>query len=587
MGTMSRVLLGAAIGNCVHVAGVVHFLDLAVQEGYDTIFLGPAVPVDELFRKIEKFRPDIISVGYRLTPANVKPLLMEIAHSREQLDYRPRWTFGGTKPVADIARSFGFFDFISDGYDDIQDSLRYLRGGKQKKDAQSYGTTLTERIRTSYPYPILRHHFGLPTVGETCEGIKEIAEAKILDVISLGPDQNAQQFFFKPWKMKREFDGAGGTPVRTREDFIRLKEASRRGNYPLMRCYSGTEDVLAYAGLLKETIGNAWTAVPLFWYNELDGRGSRPLEVSIREAQQMIRWHADQNIPVEINEPHHWGLRDAHDVIPVAAAYLSAYNAKKLGVRNYVAQYMFNNPSGLSFSMDFARILAMIEMVESLENPDFHTYRETRAGLPLFHADEAVAKGQLAATTFMQMAVRPHIVHVVGFCEADHAANARNVIESCKIVKGVIRHTMGEHFSMEKDEKIAARKKELISEAKVLLDFLRNTFQDYEDPLANPEVLVQCVKCGYLDAVHIVKNEKFRGSLATKFVDGKCVAFDKATGKVLNENERLEKLKYEQKRTHSGIGRRASGACHGGAPVPVGRKDQALESVRGSYPGDS
>ena len=101
--------------------------------------------------------------------------------------------------------------------------------------------------------------------------------------------------------------------------------------------------------------------------------------------------------PVEINEPHHWGLRDAHDVIPVVAAYISAYNAKKLGVRNYIAQYMFNNPSGVSLTMDFARVLAMIDMVESLEDETFKTYRQTRAGLPLFVVDKYVAKGQLAA----------------------------------------------------------------------------------------------------------------------------------------------------------------------------------------------
>ena len=62
-----------------------------------------------------------------------------------------------------------------------------------------------------------------------------------------------------------------------------------------------------------------------------------------------MRWHAERGIPVEANEPHHWGLRDAHDVIPVVMAYLSARNAKKAGVRHYVSQYMFNVPNSLSF----------------------------------------------------------------------------------------------------------------------------------------------------------------------------------------------------------------------------------------------
>ncbi len=539
---MKKKILGASIGNCVHVAGVVHFLSLAEQEGYDTLFLGPAVTTEKLFEKIQVYKPDMVGISYRLTPQNVRPLFDEIFLKAKALDYSPIWIFGGTKPVADIAKEYNRFSFISDGFDDINDSIRFLRGDQLGTTAAAYEKTLNQRIKNSYPYPILRHHFGLPDLEETIKGIEKIADAKVLDVISLGPDQNAQQFLFQPDKMEERFDGAGGVPIRGEEDFIRLKQASQRGNYPLMRCYSGTEDVFQYAKILLKTIDNAWTAIPIYWYSELDGRGTRPIEVSIAEAQKLIKWHAEQGIPVEINEPHHWGLRDAHDVIPVVAAYLSAYNAKKLGVKDYVAQYMFNNPNGLSFSMDFAKILAMIEMVESLEDEGFRTYRETRAGLPLFSADPYVAKGQLAASTFMQMAVKPHIIHVVGFCEADHAASAEDVIESCKIVKGVIRHTMGEEFSMQQDKKIKDRKEELISEAKFLLNFIRDYFSDCEDPLMSPEVLSECVKKGFMDAVHIVKNEKFRGNLNTKFFNGKCVAYNKETGEVLSEQMRLEQL---------------------------------------------
>ena len=578
---MKKLILGGSIGNCVHVAGVAHFLNLAEKEGYRVIFLGPAISIDTLFNKIKELRPEMVSVGYRLTPSNVIPLLDEIDERRKSLPYNPIWTFGGTKPVADVARKYEFFDFISDGYDDINDSIRFLRGDTRGKSTVSYGNDLISRIEKNYPYPVLRHHFGLPSVEETAQGIREIAEAKVLDVISLGTDQNAQQFFFKQEKMKKDFDGAGGVPVRSAEDLYRLKEASKRGNFPLMRCYSGTEDVFQYAEMLLETIDNAWTAIPLCWYNELDGRGDRTLEVSIKEAQELIKWHAQKNIPVEINEPHHWGLRDAHDVIPVAMAYISAYNAKKAGVKNYIAQYMFNNPSGLSFSMDLAKVIAMIEMVESLEDDNFKIYRETRAGLPMFHADEAVAKGQLAASTFMQMVVKPHIIHVVGFCEADHAADARDLIESCKIVKGVIRHTLNDNFSIEKDEKIRTRVSELKSEAKYLLDFICREFAESEDPLADPVVLSESIKRGYIDAVHIVKGKKFRGNLATRFLEGKCVAYDKKTGKILNEKERLEGLKNEEKRTHISSRRRPSGIGNGSSFVAVRRKSETVESIKG------
>ena len=544
---MSKRIIGASIGNCVHVAGIVHFLDLAAQEGYETIFLGPAVEIEKLFQNIQMYRPQMIDIGYRLTPENVTPLLDEISVRAEKLDYKPIWVFGGTKPVSDIAKTYKLFSFVSDGYDDINDSIAFLRGKRMVEGKENYADNLIERIQESHPYPILRHHFGLPSLEDTIEGIGEIAKAKVLDVISVGPDQNAQQFFFHPNDMKEEYSGAGGVPVRTEEDFRTLKSASKCGNYPLMRCYSGTEDVFEYAKMLVDTIDNAWTAIPLFWYNELDGRGTRTIERSLEEAQRLIRWHAERHIPVEINEPHHWALRDAHDVMTVAAAYVSAYNAKKLGVEHYIAQYMFNVPHGLQFSMDLARVLAMMEMVESLASDTFHIYRETRAGLPLFSADEAVAKGQLAASTFMQMAVKPHILHVVGYCEADHAAAAKDVIESCKIVKGVIRHTLNDRFSMELDKRIAERKDKLLREAKYLLDFVCKEYSRYADPLANPAVLADCVKRGIFDAVHIVKNKKFKGTLHTRILDGCCEAIDVFTGKCMPEEERLHRILMGEK----------------------------------------
>lgn len=538
---MSKKIIGASLGNCVHVAGVVHFLDLAKQEGYETKFLGPAVSVEKLFSYLKEEKYDVVGISYRLTPDNVVSLLDEVFVKAKELDYEPKWVFGGTKPVADVARNYSF-DFISDGYDDISDSIRFLRGQGVQSKAEDYGKDIVERIQASYPYPVLRHHYGEPSLEKTIDGVRKISEAKVLDVVSLGPDQNAQEYFFRPEEMPTTYDGAGGVPIRTKQDFVDLKNATKTGNYPLIRCYSGTADVFQYAEMLKETLDNAWSAIPLCWYNELDGRGTRTIEDSIKEAQELIKWHADRNIVVEINEPHHWAMRDAHDTVTVAMAYISAYNAKKLGVKNYISQYMFNVPSGLSFSMDLARVLAMIEMVESLEDNTFKTYRQTRAGLPLFAADPDVAKGQLAASTMMQMEVKPHIMHVVAYCEADHAATPEEVIESCKIVKGVIRHTVDDKFSMRNDPQIKARTEELVSEAKILLEYIRKEYSEYDDPLANAEVLADCVKRGIIDATHILKSDKFRGELYTRVVNGTCRAYDLENEKVLTEEERLSMI---------------------------------------------
>lgn len=572
-----KTLLGASIGNCVHVAGVCHFLQLAEQEGYECFFLGPAVSVDRLFEEIERLRPTMVGISYRLTPENVVPLLDEVVERSKTLDYQPIWDFGGTKPVADVAAKYNFFSYISDGYDDIGDNIRFLRGEKLEDNAESFGAGLLDRLAKSYPYPILRHHFGLPSLDDTIAGVRAIAEAKVLDVISLGTDQNAQQFLFDQEKMQRDLDGAGGVPIRSGEDLRRLKRASERGNYPLMRCYSGTANVFDYADLLLSTIDNAWPAIPLSWYNELDGRGDRPLEVSVKEAQELIRWHAERGLPVEINEPHHWGLRDAHDVVPVAMAYIAAYNAKRLGVRDYISQYMFNNPSGLSFPMDLAKMLAMRDVVESLADDDFRVYRETRAGLPLFNADSCVAKGQLAASTFMQMCLEPHIIHVVGYCEADHAAGSDEVIESCKIVRGVIRHTLGQNFSIVEDSAITARRRELVSEARRLIDYIENRYSGVsDDPLTSPLVLADMIKSGYIDAVHIVKNEKFRGSLCTQLIDGKCLAIDPVTRIPIDELTRLSMVDDRLAEVDAGGSANILGGKGVSASLQVGRETVAV-----------
>ena len=70
--------------------------------------------------------------------------------------------------------------------------------------------------------------------------------------------------------MDHRLDGAGGVPLRSKDDFIKLYEAAQRGNYPLLRCYSGTSNLIPFAQVLQETIKNAWCAVPLCWYNVLD-----------------------------------------------------------------------------------------------------------------------------------------------------------------------------------------------------------------------------------------------------------------------------------------------------------------------------
>ena len=241
---------------------------------------------------------------------------------------------------------------------------------------------------------------------ETLLGIEKISESAVLDVISLGIDQDAQENFFAPHRQDPGRKGAGGVPVRSREDYQALYAASRCGNYPLMRTYSGTDDFIQLAEMYAETIHIAWCAIPLFWFNQMDGRGPWDLQGSIGEHQQVMAWYGKRNIPVELNEPHHWGMRDAPDVIYVVSAFLAAYNARAFGVKDYIAQYMFNSPPGMSDAMDLAKMLAIQHLIEPLCGPDFRIWTQTRTGLLSYPLDPPAARGHLAASVYLQMALK-------------------------------------------------------------------------------------------------------------------------------------------------------------------------------------
>ena len=48
---------------------------------------------------------------------------------------------------------------------------------------------------------------------------------------------------------------------------------------------------LGFAEVSVETIHNAWAAIPLYWSNQMDGRGPWGLEGSIREHQDLMAWY--------------------------------------------------------------------------------------------------------------------------------------------------------------------------------------------------------------------------------------------------------------------------------------------------------
>ena len=537
-----KTVVAGALGECVHVAGVTKFLQLAELAGWRTVFLGPAVPIETLIEAAIREKADLVGVSYRLTPETGERLLAEFAEAAADLQEKGvRFAFGGTPPVSRKAEALeGFFEQIFDGSQSPEEILAYLRGENLDLPGEtSYPQSTIERIRWKQPYPLLRHHFGLPTMQASIEGIHQIAEAKALDVVSLGIDQDAQANFFHPERQSPRATGAGGVPVRSAEDYHLLYQASRTGNYPLMRTYSGTDDFIRLAEMYVETINIAWCAIPLFWFNQMDGRGPIPLEESIREHQQVMAWYAQKNIPVELNEPHHWGMRDASDVVYVTSAYLSAYNAKAFGVKEYIAQLMFNSPPTLSDAMDLAKMLAILEMIASLEDQNFRIWRQTRTGLLSYPLEDNAARAHLATSIYLQMALRPHIIHIVGHTEADHAATASDVIAASLAARRSIENALAGQPDMLSDPIILKRKDHLVAEVISTLKAIRNLGDGSDAALTDPHTLAEAVRVGILDAPQLKNNLFAPGAVRTRLLDGACETVDE-NGKIIDEQTRLQ-----------------------------------------------
>ncbi len=545
-----KTVVAGALGECVHVAGISKFLRLAEQAGWKTVFLGPAVTPTKLLEAVRQAQVDaegdqvLVGVSYRLTPETGERLLGQFAEEASELhEGGVRFVFGGTPPVVERADKLGFFERSFDGTDPIEEVLAYLNGQVHEASASDYPGTTVGRIRWKAPYPILRHHFGLPSMQATLEGIRQIAEARVLDIISLGIDQDAQENFFHPERQDPRRTGAGGVPVRTAEHYRELYQASRCGNYPLLRTYSGTDDFIRLAEMYVDTIKIAWCAIPLFWFNQMDGRGPWDLAGSIREHQKVMAFYGERDIPVELNEPHHWGMRDAPDVIFAVSAFLAAYNARAFGVKEYIAQFMFNSPAETSDKMDLAKMLAVLELINPLQSDTFRIYKQTRTGLLSYPVEINAARAHLAASIYLQMGLRPDIIHIVGHTEADHVATAADVIEAARMARRAVENAMGGPDGT-KDPSIQERVRELVEEARVTLDGIRGLARSsVSDPWTDPDTLAHAVALGIMDAPQLGNNPFARGAIRTR-IDGRGanLAVDSTTMEPVSETGRIQAI---------------------------------------------
>ena len=194
-------------------------------------------------------------------------------------------------------------------------------------------------------------------------------------------------------------------------------------------------------------------------------------------------------------------------------------------------------------AMDLAKMLAILKMIQPLEDPDFRIWRQTRTGLLSYPVDVDAARAHLASSVYLQMALRPHILHVVGYTEADHAATAADVIESCKLAWRSVKNALGGP-DMTQDDSIQNRVAELTEETQITLETIRElAHSGVTDPLTDATTLTQAVQTGILDAPQLKNNHFGRGQIVTRInSSGACIAIEPTTGSPLNESDRIANL---------------------------------------------
>ena len=122
-----KKILGASIGSDVHVAGLLNFLELAKNEGYETVNLGAAVPISRVIESIEKEKPTIVALSYRLGAVALSNLLDEFAKGIEKIGVSDKidFIFGGTTETSEIAAQSGIFKKIFDGSEEEEDVVLF------------------------------------------------------------------------------------------------------------------------------------------------------------------------------------------------------------------------------------------------------------------------------------------------------------------------------------------------------------------------------------------------------------------------------------------------------------------------------
>ena len=401
--------------------------------------------------------------------------------------------------------------------------------------------------REKHTLPIIRTHSG-PYNENRLEALKEynswcndLANSKLLDVLSIGSSQLTQSNFGEDWEGK---SNGGGVPVNSEMEYEQIREAAKP---MLVRTYSGTKDVPKLARIHERSLNISWHALSFWWFDELDGRGNNTLLENLREHFEAVRYIVTTGKPVEPNVPHHFAFRGGDDITYIVSGFLAAKAIKKMGARHMVLQNMLNTPKYTLGVQDLAKGRAMIKLVRELEDDNFKVSLQTRGGLGYFAPDLEYAKIQLAAVTCMMDDLEPdnenspEIIHVVNYSEAVRLATPPIIKDSIKITLNALHsyrfaRKMGVIPDMAHDADVRYRYEALLYDAREAIRLLEKHIPN----LYTPEGFERVFKEGFLAVPYLMdQNNKWPKATMWKTAiknGGICVVDD--DGNIISTEDR-------------------------------------------------
>lgn len=604
----NRLFVATTLANDPHTEGLHNASKIAAMGGVESIILPPSLDYEPFYEAIAKNRPHFIGLSYRQNEEvairelfkvvnyfassglvkstdDVKiqfaglPKTIKILESKVgELPLKVDLVKASPNVLERVTETVDYFEITHDREAIIQSVYEELvpkgieifnqladeavRGDDYKNEpplpipsVKACNDYIT-RIKES-DLPVLRSHFGIPdkTIKPTVEGIRLLSEARVLDEVSLGSSDLSQRYFGHPEKFE-QLKNDGGVPYKDFADLVALYQASRYGNFPGVKPYCHVTDLVGFvhqcleAGMLK----GVHQAVPLFWFNELDGRGPALVRPNIKEHFACVRELAKNGIPVEMNDPNQWSSRWAHDTIIVTSYALISAVMTMCGVQNMVLQMQFNKPKETGDYADLAKMQAGLEMARRLSmgrrNPA-PIFRETRTGIESLSADMTLAKWQLARSTFLQMCMDPHIIHIVSYCEANYAARPADIIDSSRLIRRAVKIFRQHKEDILKEANVPIvkeRRDYLIKESTYLVNEIAKLHPKYQpcpieamaQYVGDADVLATAIERGYMSAPGIV-NEKYKGHFITKPLKYGMinVVDDYNNPRIVTEKERL------------------------------------------------